>query len=54
MEATTSSYFIDIATTPKRPETLTGGEGMNDKHQVVEEPCELETLTHGSEAEPGW
>src|SRR5262245_58853103 len=27
--------------------------GAYDKRQVIEEPCELETLTHGSEAEPG-
>jgi hypothetical protein len=27
--------------------------GARDKRQEIEEPCELETLTHGSEAEPG-
>jgi len=26
--------------------------GARDKRQAIEEPCELETLTHGFEAEP--
>lgn len=26
-------------------------EGTNDKERITEEPCEMETLTHGSEAE---
>jgi hypothetical protein len=26
-------------------------EGANDKEHITEEPCEMETLTHGSEAE---
>ena len=32
---------------PNRP-------GTSDKRHIVEEPCEVETLMHGSEAEPGW
>jgi len=26
-------------------------EGANDNGHITEEPCEMETLTHGSEAE---
>jgi hypothetical protein len=47
-QASRRGDVIDIVTTPKRPETLTVGEGMNDKHQVVEEPCKLETVRRGT------
>jgi hypothetical protein len=43
------NFSIVTATTEKRPVTR----GAHDQRHAVEEPCELETLKHGFEAEPG-
>ena len=52
MGSTTCNFFTVTVTIRKRPEKLTVEVGAYDKRQIVEEPCELETLTHGSEAKP--
>ena len=43
------NFSIVTATTEKRPVTR----GAHDQRHAIEEPCELETLKHGFEAEPG-
>ncbi len=42
------SFSIVTATTEKRPVTR----GARDQRHAIEEPCEVETLKHGFEAEP--
>ena len=44
------NYYIDTVTIENQSE-ITDMIGMDDNHQVVEEPCEVETLTHGFVAE---
>jgi hypothetical protein len=40
MNIITYNYFTDIATTRKLPRMVAG---MHDKHQTIEEPCEVKT-----------
>jgi hypothetical protein len=42
------NYSIVTATTRRRREKLTVLKGARDKRQVVEEPCELETVRRGT------
>jgi hypothetical protein len=48
MHTRTGNCYIGTATWRRR---RTSADGLSDKHCTFEEPCEVETLTHGFELE---
>ena len=50
MRTRTGNCYIGTATWRRRRASV---DGLHDKHCTFEEPCEVETLTHGFAAEAG-